>query len=269
VQFRQRALARLRSPEELDMPIRLARPRGWLILAALAAVVVAGGVWSVVGGLPHDLAAPGILTYPEGSFSLQSPIAGQVVDVFVHEGDGVAFGSPVLNVQTGSGVQIVRAVSSGRVSVLSVKVGSVVAVGANLATVERLEDQGEEMVAVLYAPGDSGPMIPLGAKVDLTVQSVPAQQFGVLRGHVVDVGKSPESREQISDFLSDSQLGEQFSAGGRPVKVTVELELSGDTRSGFAWSSVAGPPYSIDSRTQVSGVVHLATVRPIDWMVSS
>ena len=47
MQFRQKAMAKLHSPEELDVPLRFARPQGWLVLAVLGAVVLAGGVWAV------------------------------------------------------------------------------------------------------------------------------------------------------------------------------------------------------------------------------
>lgn len=33
MQFRQQALAKLQSPEELDLPVRFARPQGWLVLS--------------------------------------------------------------------------------------------------------------------------------------------------------------------------------------------------------------------------------------------
>lgn len=268
MEFRQKALNQLRAPEDLALPAGLAKPQGRLVLAVLCAVVVAGCVWGVTGTLPRNLAAPGVLTYPQGTVGLQSPAAGQVVDVFVQDGVGVSYGTPVLTVRTDSKVEVIRAAFPGRVSAMLVKVGAVVAAGTVVTTVERIDDVNDEMVAVLYAPGSSGPTIPLGAQVDLTVQSVPAQQFGVLRGRVLDVGRFPETKQQISDFLSDEQLGEQFSAAGRPVKIVVELEKATNTQSGFKWSSTAGPPYGVDSRTLVTGAIRLSVVRPVDWVLS-
>ncbi|MFJ1565685.1 ABC transporter transmembrane domain-containing protein [Streptomyces erythrochromogenes] len=128
-----------------------------------------------------------------------------------------------------------------------------------------MRDPEDPLVAVLYVPGGSGPAIPVGATVDLSVQSVPRQQFGMLRGRVTEVGRAPLTQAQIAGFLGDGGLAEQFSRHGGPVAVVVRLERSASTTSGYRWSSADGPPYAVDSRTPVSGAVHLAAQRPVDW----
>ena len=44
MQFRQQALSKLQSPEEIDLPVRFARPQGWLVLTVTVLVVVAASV---------------------------------------------------------------------------------------------------------------------------------------------------------------------------------------------------------------------------------
>lgn len=122
-------------------------------------------------------------------------------------------------------------------------------------------------MAMLYVPGDGGASVRVGAPVDLTVQSVPSGQYGVLRGRVAAVGRSAQTRERIAAFLGDAQLGEQFSRHGRPVAVLVELDRSAATKSGYRWSSAQGPPYAVDSMTPATGSVHLADQRPLDWLL--
>ncbi|ARX88421.1 hypothetical protein SMD44_07908 [Streptomyces alboflavus] len=41
MQFRQQALSKLQSPEELDVPVRYARPQGLLVLAVTLVVMAA------------------------------------------------------------------------------------------------------------------------------------------------------------------------------------------------------------------------------------
>jgi hypothetical protein len=153
------------------------------------------------------------------------------------------------------------------VTTLVTKIGSVVTTGKDVATVERVKDPGEPLVAMVYVPGGSASTVPVGARVDLSVQSVPSQQFGVLRGRVKAVGRSPQSQQQISSFLGDSQLGAQLSKQGQPVPVVVELEKAPGTKSGYSWSSKQGPPQAPDSMTPATGAVHLAAQRPIDWLL--
>ena len=267
MQFRQKALSKLQSPEELDIPVRFARPQGRLVLAVTTVVLAAAWFWAVTGTVSSKLTAPGILTRAEGSYLLQSPVAGEVTEVFAKEGDTLPSGAPLLAVRTAQRVETVRTVAAGRVTSLDAKIGAVVATGADLASVERIDNPGEPLVAVLYVHGGGASAIPRGAQVDLTVQTAPSQQFGVLRGRVLAVSRVPQTRQQITSFLGDDQLGEEFSAQGQPLAIVVQLDRSTATKSGYRWSSTDGPPYAIDSRTMISGAVHLSAQKPIDWVL--
>ncbi|MFJ5226742.1 HlyD family efflux transporter periplasmic adaptor subunit [Streptomyces sp. NPDC088400] len=267
MQFRQQALTKLQSPEEIDLPVRFARPQGWLVLAVTVAVMLGGTVWAVTGSLSSTVGAAGILTHAQGSYVLQSPVAGQVTDVLVEEGQQVPADKPLLKVRTAQGSTVIRAVAAGRVTTLVATIGSVVTTGADVAAVERIESPDDPLMAMLYLPADNGSSVPVGASVDLTVQSAPTKQYGVLRGRVQSVGRTGQTAQQIGGFLGNSQLGEQFSKNGQPVPVLVRLDASSRTKSGFSWSSSAGPPYAVDSMTLASGTVHLAEQRPIDWLL--
>ncbi|MEU4209356.1 HlyD family efflux transporter periplasmic adaptor subunit [Streptomyces sp. NPDC026206] len=267
MQFRQKALSKLQSPEELDLPVRFARPQGRLVLAVTVVVMAAASFWAFTGSVSSKLNVPGVLTHAEGSYMLQSPFAGQVTGVHAKEGQLVTPGAPLLDVTTDRGVRVVRAVAGGRVTTLVAKTGSVVTTGADVATVERVQDPDDPLVAMLYVPGGSGSAIPVGALVDLSVQSVPQRRFGVLRGRVKAVGRAPQTPAQIGGFLGDNRLAAQFSRQGNPVAVLVQLERSSATRSGYRWSSADGPPYAVDSTTPVTGSVHLSAQRPVDWLL--
>lgn len=266
MEFRQRALAKLQSPEELDLPVRLARPQGRLVLVVTVLVMAAASLWAGTGSVSTTLSADGILTYADGSYTLQSPVSGQVTTVLAEEGELLSRGAPLLRVRTDEGAQTVDAVARGRVTTLIASVGSVVSAGEDVATLEHVSDADEPLLAMLYVPADSAASIPAGASVDLAVQSVPQEQYGVLRGRVEAVGSTPQTRRQLASFLGDSQLAAQFSQDGNPIAVLVRLKRSATTASGYAWSDTDGPPYGIDSRTQVTGTVRLATQHPIEWL---
>ncbi|MFB6778825.1 HlyD family efflux transporter periplasmic adaptor subunit [Streptomyces sp. NPDC056352] len=267
MQFRQQALSKLQSPEELDLPVRFARPQGRLALGVTVLVMAAACFWAVTGSVSSTLRAPGIFTHAQGSYILQSPVAGQVTAVLAKEGESVSADAPLLKVRTEQGDRVVRTIAAGRVTALTATIGSVVTTGADVASVERTRGAGDPLMVMLYVPGDSGPTVPVGASVDLTAQSVPAQKYGVLRGRVAAVGRTSRTSRQISGFLGDAQLGEQFTQHGRPVPVLVRLDRSSATESGYRWSSAQGPPYAIDSMTLATGAIHLADQRPIDWLL--
>ncbi|MBT2385154.1 HlyD family efflux transporter periplasmic adaptor subunit [Streptomyces sp. ISL-11] len=267
MQFRQKALSKLQSPEELDLPVRFARPQGRLVLAVTVLVMAAGAFWAFTGSVSSKLSAPGILTHAEGSYLLQSPYAGQVTQVFAEEGRLLPPGAPLLQIGTDRGERTVRAVAGGRVTSLAARTGSVLTAGADVATVERVKNADDPLVAMLYVPGAGAGSIPVGASVDLSVGSVPQQRFGVLRGRVEAVGRAPQTPARIAGFLGDRRLATEFSRQGDPVAVLVRLERSSATRSGYRWSSADGPPYALDSTTPVTAAVHLSAQRPVDWLL--
>ncbi|MET9594540.1 HlyD family efflux transporter periplasmic adaptor subunit [Streptomyces sp. NPDC006516] len=267
MQFRQQALSKLQSPEQLDLPVRFARPQGLLVLALTVAVMAAACFWAVTGSVAGTLDAPGILTHTRGSYVLQSPVAGQVTKVLADEGASLPAHSPLLKVRTARGEQVVRTIDAGRLTSVTATIGAVVTTGTDVASVERIEGSDDPLVVLLYVSGAAAAAVPVGARVDLTVQSVPAQQYGVLRGRVAAVGRAAQTEQQITRFLGDAQLGAQFSEHGRPLPVVVKLERSDSTKSGYRWSSADGPPYAIGSMTLATGSVRLTDQRPIDWLL--
>ncbi|SBT94644.1 HlyD family secretion protein [Streptomyces sp. DI166] len=267
MQFRQQALAKLQSPEELDLPVRFARPQGWLTLAVTVVVMAAAAVWAVTGSVTSTVGAPAVLTHGQGSYILQSPVAGQVTAVLAKQGERLPANSPVLKVRTAEGETVVRTVAAGRVTALAATIGQIISTGANVAAVEKVADPEDPLYATVYVPAQNAASIPEGAAVDLTVQSVPAQEYGVLRGQVKSVDRGAQSAQSITSFLGDSQLGEQFTEDGRPVAVLVTLDKSAATKSGYAWSSADGPPFSLTSMTLAEASVRLADERPVDWLL--
>ncbi|MFR0355401.1 HlyD family efflux transporter periplasmic adaptor subunit [Streptomyces sediminimaris] len=267
MQFRQQALAKLQSPEELDLPVRFARPQGWLVLSVTVIAMAAASVWAVTGSVTSTVSAPAILTHGEGSYVLQSPVAGQVTSVVAEQGQRLPADAPVLKVRTSQGESVVRTVAAGRITALAATIGQIIRTGANVAAVEKVAEPDDPLYATVYVPAENAAAIPADAAVDLTVSSVPTQEYGVLHGHVKSVDRSAQSAQQIAAFLGDSQLGEQFTRKGRPVAVLVRLDRSSRTKSGYRWSSRNGPPFRLTSMTMASGSIRLADQRPVDWLL--
>ncbi|MDQ0994521.1 HlyD family efflux transporter periplasmic adaptor subunit [Streptomyces sp. V3I7] len=267
MQFRQQALAKLQSPEELDLPVRLARPQGWLALSITVVVMATASVWAVTGSVASTVSAPAILTHGQGSYILQSPVSGQVTAVLAKPGERLPANSPVLQVRTSDGDSIVRTVAAGRITGLSATIGQIIQTGANVAAVEKVARPTDPLYATVYVPAVNAASVPAHASVDLTVASVSTQEYGVLRGHVKSVDRTAQSPQSIAAFLGDEQLGKQFTEKGRPVAVLVRLDKASDTKSGYAWSSAEGPPYKLESMTMATGSIRLADQRPVDWLL--
>lgn len=98
VVFRKVALDRLSSPEQLDQLMRVTDARGWIVLAAMAAVFVTAMAWGITGSLPEDVAGEGILIRSGGVYEVIPSAPGRVTDVAVNEGDEVTEGEVVARV---------------------------------------------------------------------------------------------------------------------------------------------------------------------------
>ena len=64
--FRQAALDRLSSPEQLDRLVAISDPLGWLALTTLMTLLAAIVAWGVFGKIPEQVTGKGILVSAGG-----------------------------------------------------------------------------------------------------------------------------------------------------------------------------------------------------------
>ena len=96
--FRDAAIARLSSPEQLDTLIRVVTPSAWLALAPLLALIALALAWIWLGSLPVKVEGRCILLNPTGLADVVSAVSGRVVDMPLKIGDAVAEGQEVARV---------------------------------------------------------------------------------------------------------------------------------------------------------------------------
>jgi HlyD family secretion protein len=93
--FREVALDRLSSPEQLDQVIRITTPRAWLGLGSFLLLVVSVVTWGVLGEVSQKIKGRGMLIRSGGVLEVVSPVAGRVTDRPVSVGDSVREGEVV------------------------------------------------------------------------------------------------------------------------------------------------------------------------------
>ena len=87
--FRKSALDRLASPEQLDMAITVMKRRAWLILTGLLVILIAIGVWGLVGKIENTVSGIGMITSSGGSQEVTHSYSGMVTDMGVKNGSTV------------------------------------------------------------------------------------------------------------------------------------------------------------------------------------
>ncbi len=96
--FRQAALERLSSPEQLDRLMHVTNPKGWVALIGLWVVLIFVLFWSVFGRLPTTIAGSGIILSSEGIREVEVLASGVVTELRVRVGDAVSPGDTVARV---------------------------------------------------------------------------------------------------------------------------------------------------------------------------
>ena len=266
MEFRQKALSKLQSPEELDIPVRFARPQGWLVLAVTLVVLAAA---RRVGRDRHRALQaaprPASSTHGQGSYLLQSPLAGQVTAVLAKEGEQLAAGAPLLTVRTaqrraGRPQPSPRAGSPRSPPRSAPSWPPARTWPASNASPAR----ATRWSRCSTSPATTPPRSRVGAPVDLTVQTV-------LRPAVRRAARPcPRGRPRAADPAADHRLPRRrrswasslLRAGPTGRGRRSGWTRSPRTKSGYRWSlrrRPAAPPALHDA---VSGSVRLSRAAP-------
>lgn len=260
--FRQEALDRLSSPDQLDQLMRVADPKRWIALAAIGALVVGVLVWAFVGRIDSTVQADCVIIPRGGTYDVVTTSPGTVTELLVQRGDQLTGDESVAVVETVDGDRVeVAAPAAGDVIELLASPGDFVEVGDSLVNFER---RGEPLGVLMYvSPAVSGELR-AGLDAHIEPDTASRQQFGFLEGQIQEVAPFPSTRDGMTALLNNESLVDDLIDGsdGTPVEVWVALEPA-DTPTGFRWSSSDGPA-QLRSGTLCSADLVLAERRPID-----
>jgi len=249
--YRFKALARRRDPDQLDGPLILASPGGWIVTLVIGFCMLALIGWGVFGRVPQLVAASGRLQYPGGLVTVQSDIAG-TVSAMAGLGEGLGRDDALATVrrnEDGGDAQI-HGTTEGRVVQHLVEVGDVVGVGTPVAVVEPGGTGDAPLEAVVEVASWQVEAVRPGQDVKLTVSGVTATKYGLLKGRIDSLAPFPMSTD-------GAQVG--------PTLVTIRLERA-DTTTGYAWTSLEGPDHPIESQTPVTAEIDTGDASPLELL---
>src|SRR5262249_37702704 len=85
--FRQAALDRLSSPEQLDQMMQVTTPKSWLALGACCILVLTALAWGIWGNVHEKVHGCGVIIKGSGVFLCTGLAEGRVEEILVREGD--------------------------------------------------------------------------------------------------------------------------------------------------------------------------------------
>lgn len=87
--FREVALERLSSPDQLDQAMRVTSPYQWLALLACCGIIVVVILWGIFGLVPFKVEAKGILIKSGGVAKILSGSKGQITTLYIEKDEFV------------------------------------------------------------------------------------------------------------------------------------------------------------------------------------
>ncbi len=248
-----------------DDPLRVDRPRTWIVLSALGVIAVTLLVFGFAGKLPQKLEAVGIVERGGNDATIQSITQGQVRSILVTPGDEIAENDPILELSDADGARFtIVSPFAGRVAELFIAPGNIVFVGDDVFAMARSDVASDGLLAYAFLDAeDVGSVVP-GMSVDVIPLAL--RQFGVIRGEVVSVNSTPSSETDIGRLLRNDGLADQFTRDADPFVAQIRLEADASNASGVRWSNGSGPSFLLAADTPVTLEIHQGTIRPIDLM---
>lgn len=164
-----------------------------------------------------------------------------------------------------------KAVNGGRVFDVLTSEGSTVITGDTIVRIEQID---APLQAVVYVPATQGQSVKKKHEVQIAPSNVKKEEFGTIKGQVVDKNDYPSSEREIVTDIRNETLAAEFIKDGAPIKLLAdpfrnESALQANPAlSGYVWTSGDGPERKILSGTPCNVTVITGYGRPIDRAIS-
>jgi membrane fusion protein len=168
-------------------------------------------------------------------------------------------------------VLLITAPSAGRISALPVNAGQAVAVGQTIASLVPVSvpgpDDPAELQAQLFTPSRTAGFVQPGQQVYLRYAAFPYQKFGMAKGEVLSVSRSPIAPNDLpvgeaQSLLAAAQANEPMyrvtvrlasqvvDTYGKPTQLSAGMSLDADVRqdSRKVWEWLLEPALAVTSR---------------------
>jgi len=96
--FRESALNKMSSPEQLDTLMKVVTPKGWLALCTVFCILLVVVMWGFTGSIATTVQGMGVLVPGGGVFQVSAPTSGRVTDLSIRVGDFVEKGQVIARI---------------------------------------------------------------------------------------------------------------------------------------------------------------------------
>ena len=230
--FNKEALAALDDHSEAEEMARVASPRLWIVLSAMAAMMIVVIYWCIFGTINYKVTAQGVV-FPFGEASpISVPYDGTVSRSLVSHGSAVERGAGIVEIRNSLSASVVTAPREG-VVIQTLQPGTPFKAGEPIAwqLPQTKQMAGREMLC--YVTYKDLRKLKTGQQVQVTPANLERENWGYACGKVVGIEQYPTTREEIVGRVKLDPLA-SFIEDGQPVyEVRVVLD---ESDGGLVWS---------------------------------
>lgn len=260
--FRQKALQRISSPDQLDKLVSIVSPRLWVALSALLVAAAGAIVWSSVATVPTTISAPGYYLPQGGLRKIAAPASGILSRMIISDGEHVIAGEPLGSIALpGGGTVDVAASETGVVIEANAAPDSYVSSGEDLGQILPV---GWPLVVYSYVPSEKAAGLLPGVPVQVSFGVGIGATYGYAVGKVLSSSQFPVSSAHLTNILQVASVVHHVQSLGPVGEVVVELALSASTPSGLKWGSGSGPPAQLPAGLPAQVTFVVGSHHPID-----
>lgn len=224
------------SPESLDGIIATTNPRGWWALWAIAGVVVAVLIWSIVATIPQQKTASGVVS----SYAYAHEVTATTAGIFRGTDSTMAStGAMLRNLKQdeqvgtitpydgGPDVPVLAPVT-GQVTAIYVNQGAGVEVGTPLGSMNATVAGESELAISAWVPLSTAFTLSEGEQAAVTISDVATGDTNTVTATIQAIADTPSTVEGMITLIGEPDLAEQWSseAGGQPYRIDLTLDLS-------------------------------------------
>jgi len=152
---------------------------------------------------------------------------------------------------------------AGRILEFTASPGEHVTLGLRLGKME-IEDPSAALMAIAYFQIRDGKKIAPDAAIRITPTTVERERFGSMKGSVRTVSTYPVTTEAAANQIGDLETARSLLGGMTRIEITADLATSGETFTGFEWTSGKGPDDVLVTPGTTADVrVTIEEIRPI------
>jgi hypothetical protein len=270
--FRENALKKLNSLDDMNDTFEVIGPGAWLWLCIALCFIISIGVWGVWGTVSSNVIATGILI-PSKQFEQAEKLVHDEISQRkaklkqlkeLLDKKKQLFEKRYLTFN--DIVQTEHDYSLAKDDLVNFSNKGYVNTAMSIFSPQEDTNLGD-LEALVFVHHQEGKRIHAGMAALLMPTNLSAYQYGYIKGTVITISNYPASKEAVYAYLGNMNLVDEFFSHGVPFLIRIKLEKNSITQSGLKWTTKNGAPFKIESGTSVVAKVINNTCSPLSLLI--